>query len=42
MNFTPNSTGAPHFSFDQRAVAHAAAYERALRVRVARLDNSRP
>jgi hypothetical protein len=31
-----------HFLVDQRAVAHATAYEQALRVRAARLDNSRP
>jgi hypothetical protein len=31
-----------HFLFDQRAVAYATAYEQALRVRAARLDNSRP
>jgi polysaccharide biosynthesis protein PelF len=31
-----------HFSVDQCAMAHATAYEHALRVRAARLDDSRP
>jgi hypothetical protein len=42
MNFTPISTGAPHFSVDQRAVAHATAFGYALRLRAARMDSSRP
>jgi predicted xylose isomerase-like sugar epimerase len=42
MNFTPNSTGAAHFSVDRRAVVQATAYGHGLRDRAARLDNSWP